>query len=751
MDKITKYSLYSVGAVVALIAGGAVYVTATFDANSLKPRLESLVKAEKQRTLKFNGPLSLSLFPKPGITVSDVSLSERNSDTQFAHITDARLVMQFWPLLSKKIVIDEVDVQGATINLLRNKTGQYNFADLMENGKKSAIKETIPEIATDSETTTGASPATGFRLSQFNIAKSSIKYVDQQSGQQLMLSDLSLFGDGITVAGAEHIDFSSRLQSPSPALDLRINTKLDRLNFDQKTGQLLLDGLHNVVDGKADKDALKLTLTAPKLFIKDNAATADTMVISALLSGSARKVDANFKLDGVSGDSQQFKARALKLDLTANQADQAVKMAVNSPVNFKLATQTLNLAQLAIRGDVTSGEMKAVPVDLSGKLNADLKAQQVNTVMKGSLDHNTLDFSADIKGFKNPFIRFDVKAQSLDLNRYMTTGKSAGGSSNKTDAGAGTGDTGTKAPATKVDLSGLNALNMDGQLSLGQLKYAAVNARDVRLAVKAQKGLLTVPTMSLKAFGGAIAASGTATTTASPRITVKPDITGVDIYALLKQFAGFEKIEGKATVNGSLAMQGGDTTALKNSLTGNLNTRVDDGAWRGINIAKTIREAKAAISGLKGGEQSVTTSNVEKTDFTELTASILFNQGVATNKDLAMKSPLLRVSGEGDVNLKTDKINYLLKAVLVDTSKGQMGKERDQLHGVTVPIRIKGATSAPKYSLDLTAAIKENAGAELEAKKQEVKQKLEEKKQEAQQKLEQKAGDALSEGLKKLF
>ena len=260
-----------------------------------------------------------------------------------------------------------------------------------------------------------------------------------------------------------------------------------------------------------------------------------------------------------------------------------------------------------------------------------------------------------------------------------------------------------------------------------------------------------MPTLSLKAFGGAIAASGTATTTSSPRITVKPDITGVDIYALLKQFAGFEKIEGKATVNGSLAMQGGDTTALKNSLTGNLNTRVDDGAWRGINIAKTIREAKAAISGLKGGEQSVTTSNVEKTDFTELTASILFNQGVATNKDLAMKSPLLRVSGEGDVNLKTDKINYLLKAVLVDTSKGQMGKERDQLHGVTVPIRIKGATSAPKYSLDLTAAIKENAGAELEAKKQEVKQKLEEKKQEAQQKLEQKAGDALSEGLKKLF
>ena len=73
MNKITKYSLYSVGSVVVLLAGSAFYITATFDANSLKPRLEAWVKAEKQRTLKFNGPISLSLFPKPGLALSDVN------------------------------------------------------------------------------------------------------------------------------------------------------------------------------------------------------------------------------------------------------------------------------------------------------------------------------------------------------------------------------------------------------------------------------------------------------------------------------------------------------------------------------------------------------------------------------------------------------------------------------------------------------------------------------------------------------
>lgn len=741
MNKITRYSLYSVGSVVALIAGSAFYVIATFDANTLKPRLEAWVKAEKQRTLKFNGPISLSLFPKPGITLSDLSLSERDHEALFAHISDARVTMQLWPLFSKKFIIDEVDIQGATINLFKNKAGQYNFADLTETKKKPEGKA-LPEMLTDSEPVTGAaSSGSDFHLSQFNIAKSNLKYIDQQSGQQLMLNDLSLFGDTITAQGAGHIDFSSHLQNTAPSLDLQVNTKLDRVSFDKKTGQWLLDGLYNVLDGKLGTETYKLTLTVPKLNVTDKNASAETIGFSALLTGANRKVDANFKLEGVSGDPLQIKARVLKLALNANQKDQTVKLTVNSPVNIRLETQAITLAQLAIRGDITRGEMKAMPVDLSGKLTAEIKTQSVRTAMKGSLGHNPLDVSADLNGFKTPSVRFVLNAPSLDLNRYMTTGKSSGGSGkeNAEENAKENANESSKTPA-KVDLSALNALALDGQINVGQLKYAKVDANDVRLSFSAKNGLLSVPAFSLKAFGGDIAVSGTATTTTAPRINVKPAISGIDIYAFLKQFAGFEKIEGRAMINGNLAMQGGDTAALKNSLSGQLNTRITDGAWRGINIAKTIREAKAALAGLKGGEQIITTSTVEKTDFTELTASILLNQGVANNSDLVMKSPLLRVSGEGNVDLKNDNINYLLKAALVNTSKGQEGAERDKLLGVTVPIRIKGTMSAPKYSLDLTAALKENAGAKLEEKKQQV-----------QQKLEQKAGEALSKGLKKLF
>jgi len=49
------------------------------------------------------------------------------------------------------------------------------------------------------------------------------------------------------------------------------------------------------------------------LNVTAKSASAETISLSALLSGAARKMDASFKLEGISGDLQQINARALKL------------------------------------------------------------------------------------------------------------------------------------------------------------------------------------------------------------------------------------------------------------------------------------------------------------------------------------------------------------------------------------------------------------------------------------------------------
>ncbi|MGQ5521856.1 AsmA family protein [Chitinimonas sp. PSY-7] len=710
MNKIVKYTLYGTGSVLVLGGVAIAYIAATFEPDMLKPQLEQLVKDEKQRTLKLTGPIKLSIFPNIGATLSDVSLSERNSDMPFAQITDARVSLQFWPLLSKKVVVDAVELHGASVRLVREADGKFNFADLLS--KTDTPEENKP---------------VDFDISRIRVDKVSVDFADKQNSRQINLYDLALSANGLTIKGARNVDFSTRAQLSTPKLDVQLAAKLDKLDMDTDAKRFQLDDLKANMDGKLAADTIKLNLSAPKLSLASQAASAETVNLTALLNGANRQIDAKLKLEGLSGDTKLIAAHSLALDLDAKQAGTAAKLVISSPLGLDAETLALSLSRLAIKGNITAGPAKAAPVDLSGHLNIGIKAQAVDTALAGKLDNNGLTLNASVKDFSQPTVRFDLKADAIDLDRYIVPPKPTSVAAAVT-------------PPAKIDLSPLKPLNVDGRVSIGQMKKGQIDARDIRVALNAKNGMLVIPTATMKAFGGDIDASATATASATPHITVKPKLSGVDINAVLHQFANFDRLEGRGFVDGSLTVEGGDVVAMKNSVSGNLNAKLLDGALKGINIGKTLRDAKATLASFQGGEKTIASSQSEKTDFTELTASLQLNNGLATNKDLSIKSPLLRVNGEGEADLKTETVNYLVKAALVATSKGQEGASRDDLRGLTIPVRIKGSFAAPSYSLDLSAALKENAGAKLEEKKAEVKQELKEK-----------ANDAIKKGLKSLF
>ena len=72
---------------------------------------------------------------------------------------------------------------------------------------------------------------------------------------------------------------------------------------------------------------------------------------------------------------------------------------------------------------------------------------------------------------------------------------------------------------------------------------------------------------------------------------------------------------------------------------------------------------------------------------------------------VTLKSPLLRVGGEGDIDIGNDTINYLVKAAVVGTLTGQDGRPVNELKGVTVPVRATGPLTAPSFGLDFNALL----------------------------------------------
>ena len=119
-----------------------------------------------------------------------------------------------------------------------------------------------------------------------------------------------------------------------------------------------------------------------------------------------------------------------------------------------------------------------------------------------------------------------------------------------------------------------------------------------------------------------------------------------------------------------------------------------------MDVGATIRSARANLDQLRGRPVQQSNNMAQKTDFSELKASFTIRNGVAHNEDLSLKSPLLRVGGAGDIDIGNDRLDYVLKATVVATSKGQGGRDASDLSGVTVPVKLTGALDTPQWSID---------------------------------------------------
>jgi AsmA protein len=296
---------------------------------------------------------------------------------------------------------------------------------------------------------------------------------------------------------------------------------------------------------------------------------------------------------------------------------------------------------------------------------------------------------------------FDVEVDQLDVDRYLP--QPAGGGQS---AGAGRQPDHQEQP---FDLSGLRDLRANGTLKIGALKANNVRASNVRLDLKANGGRVEANPLTASFYQGTLASAIEINAApAVPAFAAKHKMSGVTIGSFLKDLANVDMLEGKGDVTVDVTTQGNTVSALKKALNGNADVKLADGAVKGIDIAGSIRDAKAKLGALRG-EQTQAADKSRKTDFSELTATFRIANGVARNNDLSLKSPLLRVGGEGEINIGADSLNYLVKASIVGTSKGQGGRETEDLRGVTVPVRVTGPLSAPSYKLDFGATVKDTA------------------------------------------
>ncbi len=236
-------------------------------------------------------------------------------------------------------------------------------------------------------------------------------------------------------------------------------------------------------------------------------------------------------------------------------------------------------------------------------------------------------------------------------------------------------------------------------MRIGWLNLANVKSTNVRIKLKADDGVAQMAPFSANLYEGAMSGSLQVDARATPQIAFKQNMTGIAIGPLLVDAINNDMLNGKGNLNLDVKTSGATVNTLKKSLNGTAGLKLTDGAVKGIDIAGTIRGYKDRLSSLKG-QASVEGDKTQKTDFSEMSANFNIRNGVAHNDDLNMKAPLFRITGSGDVDIGNETIDYLAKPTVVKTLAGQGGAGLDELSGVTIPVKLTGTFTQPKYALD---------------------------------------------------
>lgn len=761
---------------VAVIIIAIAVIVATVDPNDYRDEITEVVKKETGRDLKIEA-MSLSFFPHLGLNLENTSLSNAKgfSDQVFLKVDKVQVGAAILPLLSQQLEIDTLTLHGLNLNLEKSVEGTNNWDDLIK--KESDLK-------VEQKTEDAANPLDKLAALNFggiDIQNGQVHWSDQQAQQTLDLKISELSTGTITFGEFFQITLSAETTVAKPALqsqlDLTIEAKLEKdgryalrnlalksttqgsgipvekataelsiptLDLEMAKKQLSLPKLRlafDVIGGKEfPMQTIKgaLTVEAFNGDLKAQQFTAQKLSVNTALMGDSLpggktqiNLSAQPTVDMTAQTANLDQLSLSAMDIVAKGSVKATQITSDALVDAKLDIAETNLRALLKQLAISLPEMADAKTltkfaaSLGLHFNAKTQAVSVKN-LKVTLDDSLLTGNASVSQFETPNIRYDLALTKIDLNRYLPAKKAAP----EPEAVA---ETDIPLP-TEL----LRKLTINGTFNAGAVTFDKLLPKNILLTLKGSKGKISANPIRADIFKTRINAQASLDVSGkTPKYSFKTDAKNVPIGEVLMAFTGKDRISGTGAVNANITTAGSRVSHFKQNLNGSAAANLEDGAIKGFNLAQSIREAKAKIS----GTTAPTADGDLQTDFSSLIAQVSIKQGIVTTTKLLAQAPFMRITGSGTVDLPKESLNYLVKTKIVASDKGQGGEDFKELNGLTIPVKLKGAWTSPSVSLDLASLLEQKATAEIEKKKEEV---IEETKK----KVEEQLKDTLFKGFK---
>lgn len=415
-------------------------------------------------------------------------------------------------------------------------------------------------------------------------------------------------------------------------------------------------------------------------------------------------------------DLAPARSAPLKLVVTVDDGSSKIHTEASSMLAFAKDFSHIQIDDWQQLLRVEQVDAETMQLDLSMQADIDLNKQVVALPRFGmKIKEFVFDAQGALDyGAKVPSLSLTGSGNELDLTPYMA---SSG------DAEAKPNDE-TKPPqessSEEPDLRGLAAIDAVIDLSLDSLIADKIRVDAINTKVVLKDGVLTLEQLVGKTFEGNFKITASLDGRQVPAsYQFSETLEGLQIQPMMVALAGSDKLIGAGNLSMSGKGKGLAGDALINNLSADGKLMLEDGAVNGVNVAQMIREGKARFTGENVEEASVE----QKTDFTTFDIGLKVRDGQLIVPDLALASPLVRVSGNGALGLIDQSLGAELVVALVASSKGQGGKSTDELTDVPIPLKLGGSLSEPTYGIDFSGLQKEL----LNKEKDKLKNKLEDK------------------------
>ncbi len=713
MNKLIKIILWSLASLVVIVVLAAILIPVLVNPNDYKDEIAQQVYQKTGRTLTIEGDIDLSISLPLSVSLdlgkTELSNAKGFGDQPFARIEGISLYVAIMPLLTQnRLDIGEVRLDNMTLNLIKNKDGKTNWADL--SGEKPAQEKTAktnktPGSKDSSEPAAEKAPMPAISVAGLNIKDAQISWTDKQNNQHIVLSKANISISELIENKPFELDISTLINSSSP--DIKGSFKLSSSPTISLAQQLF----------KLPQTQLTLDLTGSAL---PGGATKTTLGGDIVFDGLKQLLDIN----GM---------QLTSYEMVINGQFQASKLDTTPEYNGKVSIEKFSPKQLAAALGAALPAMKEKQALSSADAKLSFKGDQNKlniSSLTANLDDTALTGTAVIKNFQKPVYGFNLKLNQLNLDYYaMATPEQAASqkpvaktapkqsSTSKPKAAS----TGKPAAAPVFPVETLRGLNLDGKLTIGQFIAGGAKMTNVVIVLKGKDGLVQLAPLKADLYKGNINLKTTLDARGNtPRLKIINELKGVQIGDLLQDVSGSQEITGTANISANITTTGNDKDRLIKNSNGVVKLLVANGHIKKLDVINTLRKADAILK----GRAAPTQDQEQNTKFSELKGTFNIKNGVVKNNDLSSKSPVMELTGAGYADLPKEYLDYTLQVKLLNSLKIDENSQGTDYRGKEIPYTIKGKFSDLKQEASISKVLEQQAKKKVEEK---LNEKLEEK------------------------